>query len=255
MKHPGLRPAWLLLALLALAALLPGLGQSKLPPESDSSSYTWSGAATMAVDVQPWGGGYVQSSPYLIDCPLACVRPWAQGREVMLKASPTPGYTFERWDGVCAGQRNPCTLTISGGLVEVTAVFGGHYTPPTPPAPPPGPPAPPPPSPPPPVEVNPQLVVENEAGVCPECFYTHLTGTGFHPNSSISLEIVYISPDAGTFGASNVETTDASGSWSQSFFENCEFDSGLHHGPVSFDITATDTEGAQASGHSEGTCP
>jgi hypothetical protein len=61
----------------------------------------------------------------------------------------------------------------------------------------------------------------------------------------------------GTFGASNVETTDASGSWSQTIVENCEFDvrGGLHHGPVSFDVIATDAQGAQASGLSKGTCP
>ena len=39
----------------------------------------WSGAATMNVDVKPWGGGYVRSTPYLIDCPMACIRRSAAG--------------------------------------------------------------------------------------------------------------------------------------------------------------------------------
>ena len=68
---------WVLLALsvTAAAALLPGAGQSR-PPESDGSTYTWTGAATLTVDVKPWGGGYVRSDPYLIDCPMACIRPF-----------------------------------------------------------------------------------------------------------------------------------------------------------------------------------
>jgi hypothetical protein len=62
---------WVLLVLstAAAAALLPAAGQSK-PPESDGSAYTWTGAATLTVDVEPWGGGYVRSDPYLIDCGL-----------------------------------------------------------------------------------------------------------------------------------------------------------------------------------------
>lgn len=74
--------------------LLPATGQPR-PPEEDGSSYVWPGAITLTVDVRPWGGGYVRSTPYLIDCPLACIRPFDGGREVTLTAYPTPGHTFE----------------------------------------------------------------------------------------------------------------------------------------------------------------
>ena len=58
MSGKYVRRTLLLLALVAIAALLPGAGQSR-PPESDGSTYTWTGAATLTVDVKPWGGGSV----------------------------------------------------------------------------------------------------------------------------------------------------------------------------------------------------
>jgi hypothetical protein len=238
------RRALLVMAAAAVAVLLPAAGQSKLPPEHDGSGYTWAGAVGMTVDVLPWGGGYVRSDPYLIDCPMACVRPFEQNRDVKLTAFPTPGHTFKAWEGACAGQGNPCTLKVSGAAVEVTAVFTGQFVPPTPPPPPP-----------PPVEVNPSLTAETSQGECPECFTATLTGTGYHPNSSIDLVLAYVTPDAGTFGADDVETSDAAGSWTQGFFENCEFDDGTYSGPVVIDLTATDAEGASASAQVTGTCP
>ena len=53
------RNAWRagVLVALVVAVVVPGTGQSRIPPERDESSYTWSGAATMNVDVKPWGGG------------------------------------------------------------------------------------------------------------------------------------------------------------------------------------------------------
>ena len=151
----------LVLAVAAVAVLLPASGNSRVP-EDDGSTYTWAGAATLTVDVKPWGGGYVRSDPYLVDCPLACVRPFDQNREVKLTAYVTPGHTFKAWEGACAGQGNPCTLKVTGAVVDVTAVFTGQYVPPAPPAPP-APTAPPattnPPSPP---AVNPSLTVDDE---------------------------------------------------------------------------------------------
>jgi hypothetical protein len=81
----------------ATLVALPAAGMSRLPPEDDGSTYTWQGATTLTVDVEPWGGGYVRSTPYLIDCPLACIRPFDAGREVTLTAYPTSGFTFESW--------------------------------------------------------------------------------------------------------------------------------------------------------------
>ena len=124
----------LVLSMAAAAALFPAASQSR-PPESDGSTYTWTGAATLTVDVKPWGGGYVRSDPYLIDCPFACIRSFDAGREVKLTAYMTPGHTFKAWEGACAGQGNPCTIKVSGAM-DVTAVLEGQYVPPAPPAPP-----------------------------------------------------------------------------------------------------------------------
>lgn len=243
MRHRTVRRAGVLLASVAAAIALPGTGQSHIPPESDGSTYTFSGAATMNVDVRPWGGGFVRSTPYLIDCPMACVRPWEQGRDVTLTAYATPGHRFESWEGACAGQGNPCTLKTSGGLIDVRAVFSGQFVPPTP-----APTAPP-------AVVDPELTAAVEQGECPECFTTVLTGTGYNPSSSIDIVIAYVTPDAGTFELADAETSDGSGSWSQGFFENCEFDDGVHSGLVVIDVTATDEQGASASTQVSGTCP
>jgi hypothetical protein len=59
----------------ATVVVLPAAGQTHLPPEDDGSTFSWPGATTLTVNVQPWGGGYIRSTPYLIDCPLACIRP------------------------------------------------------------------------------------------------------------------------------------------------------------------------------------
>src|SRR5262245_66541425 len=95
---------------------VPAAGRTHASPqETDGSSYTWPGATMVTVDVQPWGAGYVRSTPYLIDCPLACVRPYEPGREVTLTAYPTPGFAFASWTGACEGEPNPCSLTTKIG--------------------------------------------------------------------------------------------------------------------------------------------
>ena len=134
MRRRHVKWVLLVLSVTAAAALLPGAGQSR-PPESDGSTYTWTGAATLTVDVKPWGGGYVRSDPYLIDCPMACIRAFEANREVKLTAYMTPGHTFKAWEGACAGQGNPCTIKVSGAT-DVTAVLEGQFVPPTPPTPP-----------------------------------------------------------------------------------------------------------------------
>jgi hypothetical protein len=240
----------LLLAVAAVAVLLPASGNSRVP-EDDGSTYTWVGAATLSVDVKPWGGGYVRSDPYLIDCPLACIRPFEQNREVKLTAYMTPGHTFAAWEGACAGQGNPCTLKVTGSLVEVTAVLTGQYEPPAPPTPA----APPTPSSPP-AEVSPALGVDVQGGECPVCFVMAFSGTGYHANSPIDVTFSYVTPASGGSGTDeDAVTSDAGGAWSVGYSENCEFDGGTHSGPVVIDVTATDAEGASASTQVNGSCP
>lgn len=241
MKRRHVKWMVLVLSMAAAAALFPGASQSR-PPESDGSTYTWTGAATLTVDVKPWGGGYVRSDPYLIDCPFACIRSFDAGREVKLTAYMTPGHTFKAWEGACAGQGNPCTIKVSGAM-DVTAVLEGQFVPPAPPAPSK-----------PPAAVNPALTVVDTPGECPQCFTTVVSGTGFHPNSAISITLVFSSPTTPDETFPNVETSDASGSWSQGFYEPCLYGGG-YVGPVEADVIATDAEGASATGHSSGVCP
>lgn len=243
MRGGNLARLMLVVALVATAALLPASGQSR-PPESDGSSYTWTGAATLSVDVKPWGGGYVRSDPYLIDCPMACIRPFDQNREVKLTAYVTIGHAFAGWEGACAGQGNPCTLKVTGGLVETAAVFTGQYTPPAPPTPT-GPTGPKPPV------VDPNLSVSVTPGDCdPVCFTASFSGTGYNPNSSIDTVTDYVVPDSPAGAPDEVATSDATGAWSWSFTQSC----GSYEGPVVIDVTATDALGASASTTVNGTC-
>jgi Divergent InlB B-repeat domain len=237
------RNAWRagVLVALVVAVVVPGTGQSRIPPERDESSYTWSGAATMNVDVKPWGGGYVRSTPYLIDCPMACVRPWEQGRDVTLTAYATPGHKFESWEGACAGQGNPCTLKASGSPIDVTAVFSGQFVPPAPPPATPAPQTPP-------AAVNPSLTHVTD-GVT-----TTFTGTGFNPNSEVTLGLAWSTPPGWVLDLGVVATTDASGSWSYTYTEDCDFE-GPYSGAVAFEATAADAGGASASTSVTGACP
>jgi hypothetical protein len=234
MRGTHVRGALLLVALVTVALLAPGAGFSR-PPESDGSTYTWPGAATLTVDVKPWGGGYVRSDPYLIDCPNACIRAFDPGREVKLTAYMTPGHTFKGWEGACAGQGNPCTIKVTGPM-DVSAVLEGQYVAPA--APKPDAPA-----------VNPALKAVTEG------LHTSLTGTGYNPNSSVTIDFDYLSP-AG-FGQSfpDARTSDASGAWSAGFVEDCRFPDTVFSGPIEVDVTATDAGGASASDHISTSCP
>ena len=210
----------------ALLLALPASGLARIPPEDDGSTYTWPGATTLTVDVSPWGGGYVRSTPYLIDCPLACIRPVDRGRALTLTAYPTPGFTFESWTGACEGQPNPCILTSSASAVGVTAVFSGFYVPP--PAP------------------GPSLAL-SVSGNCPGCIATAI-GTGFHPNSSITLHVELSSPITGNVDLPGFATTDTGGTWSYVGTIPCDFGGGPYVGDFIEDLVATDAEGAFASG-------
>ncbi|MDX6515380.1 MAG: trimeric autotransporter adhesin [Gaiellaceae bacterium] len=141
LRSPRLRPAarvLIVLALiLALGALLAGQGAAStkdaVPPPYDQSDsfWSWPGSVLLHVSVSPAEAtaGYVVSDPYYIDCPWACTRPYDAGSTVVLTAYPTNGFTFTSWSGdACAGQGNPCTLTMTANTL-VTANFSGSYVP------------------------------------------------------------------------------------------------------------------------------
>ncbi|HEY2327491.1 MAG TPA: hypothetical protein VGH52_08425 [Gaiellaceae bacterium] len=91
----------------------------------------WPCASFLHVEVNPAGQslGYVQSTPYAIDCPHACTRPFAAGTSVVLTAYPSNGAAFTGWSGdACAGQGNPCTVTVNGDT-QVEADFDGTAIP------------------------------------------------------------------------------------------------------------------------------
>lgn len=109
------------LGALALAALVPA-ASSQPPPYA---VYTWPGAVLLSIGTLPPGqsAGYVRSTPYYIDCPYACVRPFDVGQTVTLSAYPSSGFEFTGWTGpACRGQGNPCTFTIEEDT-GVGAVF------------------------------------------------------------------------------------------------------------------------------------
>ena len=168
----------------------------------------------------------------LIDCPLACIRPFERGRTVSFTAFPTPGFTFEGWDGPCAGQANPCTLKLDSSASEVVARFSGFYVPPQPP---------------------PPAISVTVSGQCPGCTISAV-GTGFAPSSSIDLSGEITSPPLGPFSVPGITTTDANGVWSISTTLPCDFGSGPYVGPFEEDITATDSTGRSASAHLSALC-
>lgn len=72
---------------------------------------------TLTVD-QPTGGK-VTGGP--IDCGTTCSAPFANGAEVQLTASASPGYIFSGWTGDCTGT-STCTVTLDSDR-QVGATF------------------------------------------------------------------------------------------------------------------------------------
>jgi uncharacterized repeat protein (TIGR02543 family) len=73
------------------------------------------------------GTGTVRSTPIGIDCGADCSERFVNGTVVTLTATPTAPATFGGWGGACAGQANPCTLTIDAAT-GVTARFDSTFT-------------------------------------------------------------------------------------------------------------------------------
>jgi uncharacterized repeat protein (TIGR02543 family) len=72
---------------------------------------------TLTVD-QPTGGKVTGGS---IDCGSTCSAPFANGAEVELTASASPGYLFTGWTGACSGT-GTCTVTLDADR-QVGATF------------------------------------------------------------------------------------------------------------------------------------
>lgn len=114
----------------AAACLVAALFVESAGARTDRSLlYTWPGSVLFHVYSQPEGAGWIRSDPYALDCPSECTRAFDPGTTLMLTAHPTPGFKFARWTGPCAGQSNPCTVQITPGIAEVSAIWAGEYTP------------------------------------------------------------------------------------------------------------------------------
>jgi subtilisin family serine protease len=77
------------------------------------------------LSVQSHGEGSVASSSPGINCGDDCLQLYTKGASVTLTATPAGGTTFAGWTGGCAGQGNPCTITIDRATA-VAAKFGTY---------------------------------------------------------------------------------------------------------------------------------
>jgi hypothetical protein len=68
------------------------------------------------------GSGTVVSEPLGINCGASCSAKFAQGSEILLKASPSLGSTFAGWGGECSGT-GFCVVSVEEADVAVTAAF------------------------------------------------------------------------------------------------------------------------------------
>ncbi len=99
----------------------PAPPSSPLPPPPSIPT-----AGMLTVNVSPLADGVVTSQPMGINCGgggTNCQSTFAQGTQVTLTATPTPGQVFSRWSGACTGTDDQCTVTISGASVTVEALF------------------------------------------------------------------------------------------------------------------------------------
>ncbi len=69
------------------------------------------------------GSGTLTSDPLGIDCGADCSEAYVSGTAVTLTATAAAGAAFVSWEGACAGQGNPCTITMDASQ-SVTAHFG-----------------------------------------------------------------------------------------------------------------------------------
>lgn len=78
---------------------------------------------TLTVTLLGTGAGAVTSLDGGIDCGPDCAETYPDGTLVTLSADPAPGSGFIEWGGACASLAPDCSLTASGGTVDVTATF------------------------------------------------------------------------------------------------------------------------------------
>jgi hypothetical protein len=76
---------------------------------------------------QSHGAGTIASSDADIKCGATCIHLYPKGSAVKLTATAGAGAAFTQWLGACAGQSNPCTVTVSR-YTAVSADFSSPVT-------------------------------------------------------------------------------------------------------------------------------
>ncbi|PYR47170.1 MAG: hypothetical protein DMF95_17015, partial [Acidobacteria bacterium] len=88
---------------------------------------TFDVGVTLTVSKTGAAAGVVTSSPAGIDCGSTCAAAFSSGTVVTLTAQPSANSVFGGWSGACAGQANPCTVTVNAAM-SVTATFNTAFT-------------------------------------------------------------------------------------------------------------------------------
>jgi alpha-tubulin suppressor-like RCC1 family protein len=68
-------------------------------------------------------GGVISATGTTLDCPGTCAAAVTLGQDLVLIATPMPGYAFAGWAGACRGSAPTCALNISGVVTNVQAQF------------------------------------------------------------------------------------------------------------------------------------
>ena len=76
---------------------------------------------------QVHGAGAINSTDGGINCGSTCIHRYPKGTSVQLTALPASGAAFSHWLGPCAGQGNPCTLSVAR-YTPVAADFASPLT-------------------------------------------------------------------------------------------------------------------------------
>jgi subtilisin family serine protease len=83
--------------------------------------------ASAYLTAQAHGAGVIVSSDGAINCGASCIHLYAKGSVVKLTATAGNGAAFTQWLGACAGQANPCSVTVSG-YTAASADFASPVT-------------------------------------------------------------------------------------------------------------------------------
>ncbi|HZH04211.1 MAG TPA: hypothetical protein VEY30_10520, partial [Myxococcaceae bacterium] len=111
----------------AEAAVAPGIDDPDSTNNTGVDYNALSDTLSLLTVTKSGGGtGVVLSSPAAISCGNTCTGSFATGSQLSLTAIPDPNYGFLGWTGSCAGQGNPCVLTLTGDET-VDAQFDAAY--------------------------------------------------------------------------------------------------------------------------------